>query len=872
MLVFFDWSSSQYIASDAIRIWLPDFILEWVLWALPFLYTYHVSRQNRILRSRLPEVDSKIAEIVKQTIVGMLDIVPDVREEASDEPNVVTNGTSDKPVISFTSAFVRAYSDPQYVGAAVLHEVEHIRNRDIESTGRLRTFRRAFAVYAAVLGAYLVVVIFSYMTSIQQTDVVARAAVRTLSANSGIMIVFLAFALSASSALRAREFIADASAGASPQARRALTELLGKLPDRRSPWSIVPSLFDTHPLNIQRISRLKGTNSAVIRSSTITWYGLTLAVVVLTMIDLLVSISVQLIGAAPGEAREFYASFGPAFYFIVEILLVSCLIAVPLRAGKLSRRILFIFGTLFVYAGSLLIYFVTTWFMREIHLAQVIDVSRFSPVWPEYLVWSRDVFLNLPMTAWLSFRISEMFRGPPFLASGTAGWCLFVVLLISTVLAIQVSLAMLTRFPSSWRSLPRKLLRRFLPTPSKRLGLVLLLEAILILAPISTIVPKGDRATTTVGWFDRNLHVNTVPDPETGQLVSVGYFFDGVSLEDNFYAIHTLRALGRLEDYRSQVSPNLGGGESVWPTMIRWLTYHRDSGGRFLSGYAWWPADIAVPGIASEYYVLATLSDLNETRKANVLGAEQDALRALNSKDPVDVYYGLKSLQLLDGLPRALPNVTARILALQLRPDNDTVEFLLNNGGIAWKEGHDAQLDATYFAIQIVQLSGGIQSLNTTSLVTWVMRHLAMDGGFSESYSISYDFADRGAPFTIADESDLKSTFYATSILSCLNKLDLVDSSRLQDYILSRQRISGEFFDPSSSTFDAPELSYMAISALIALGRADALANSFTWPDILKQVAERMPPVFYMSLVGIVLLDLLLLQRWKWRQIQAHKI
>ena len=867
VLVFFDWSSSPYVASDTIRIWLPDFILGWVLWGLPFLYVHHISRRDRLDCSRLPEADSRITETARQTAAAILNALPDIREEPGDEPNVITHGTSDEPIISFTSAFVRDYSDPSYVRAAILHEIEHIRNRDIESARRLRAFRRAFAVYAGVLVAYLLIVSFSYMASIQQTDVVARAAVMTLSANSGIVIVFLAFALAASSALRAREFIADASVAASPQAKRALIEILSRFPERRRRLSIISTLFDTHPLNVQRISRLRETPSAIIRSSTIAWYGATLAAVVLTMIDLLVSISVQLIGASTGQAREVYASFGPAFYFIIEILLVGCLITVSFRADGFPRRFLFTLGTLFVYAGSLMAYFVITWVMREsLNMARMVDVSRFSPVWPEYLVWSRDVLLNFPITAWLDFQISNMLRGQPFLASGTVGWVLFVVLLISAALAIQVLSLILPKFPSFSMPIPRKLLKQVFPTPGRRLVLLLLLESILVLAPISMIVPRGDRESTMVNWFDKNLRVSTVPDPEKREFVSVGYFFEEGSLEDNFYAIHTLNVLGRLQDYRSRVSPNLGGRENVWETMIRWLAYHQDNEGHFLSGYVWWPADIAIPGIANEYYVLATLADLNETHRANLQDAETSALLVLNSEDLLNVYYGLRSLQILDRLPRELSNITERVLALQLRPSNDTVQSLLNNGGVAWTNGSAAQLDSTYFAIQVLQLSGEIQFLNTTSLVTWVMRHLAIDGGFSTSFSITYNFTDSAAPFTIADKPDLKSTFYAISVLSCLNKLDLVDSDRLQDYILSRQRISGEFLDPSSPTFDTPELSYMAVSALRAFGRVDALGNRFAWSDIFTQVTQRMPPVFYMSLASIVLLDLLLLQRWKRRQ------
>lgn len=866
VLVFFDWSSSQYIRSDMIRIWLPDFILGWVLWGFPFVYIYYIIRKDRLHGTHLPKADCRITETAKRTVADVLNVIPDIREEISDESNVITRGTSYEPVISFTSAFVKDYSRPGYLIAATLHEVEHIRNRDIESSGRLRAFGRAFAAYAIIFGFYLVLVSFSYMASIQQRDVVVRAAVATLSANSGILIVFLAFALGTSSTLRAREFIADASVGTSPDAKHGLIELLSNLPERKRPWSIVSTLFDTHPLNAQRISRLKAAPSAVIRSSTIAWYGATLAAVVLTMIDLLVSISVQLIGSTAGEAREFYQNFGPAFYFIIEILLVGCLITASFRAEKTLRRFLFILGTLLAYAVSLMIYFIITLSIQEnIHTAQVIDVSRFSPVWPEYLVWSRDVLLNFSMTRWLDFRISEMIRTQPFLASGTIGWVLFVFLLISTALVIQLASAALPRLPHFLTSIPREHLRQVLRTPARKLVVLLLLESILILAAISPIVPSGNREARLVSWLDKNLQINAVPDPKTKQFVSVAYFFEQGKLEENFYAIHTLNELGRLQDYRSRMSSILSGHENMWEAMMRWLTYHQDAKGNFLSGYQWWPSDIAIPGIVNEYYVLATLSDLNDTRNIDLRAAEANAVSASNSDDLLNVYYGLSSLQLLGKLPRDLRNVTERVIGLQSGPSNDTAESLLNDGGIAWTKNSPPQLDSTYFGMGVLHLTGGIRFLNTTSLVIWVMRHLAADGVFSGSFSIGYNLTNSGQPqmFTTAENSDLRSTFYAISILSGLNRLDLLDSNRLQKYILDRQRISGQFLDPSLSAFDAPELSCMAVLALKVAERVGVLENSFTWPDILMQITQMMPPVFYMSLVAIVFLDVLFFHKWK---------
>jgi hypothetical protein len=50
----------------------------------------------------------------------------------------------------------------------------------------------------------------------------------------------------------------------------------------------------------------------------------------------------------------------------------------------------------------------------------------------------------------------------------------------------------------------------------------------------------------------------------------------------------------------------------------------------------------------------------------------------------------------------------------------------------------------------------------------------------------------------------------------------------------------------------------------------DALERPFPTQDIFTQVALIMPPVFYMSLIGAVLLDTLLFKRWKNRGESHH--
>jgi len=98
---------------------------------------------------------------------------------------------------------------------------------------------------------------------------------------------------------------------------------------------------------------------------------------------------------------------------------------------------------------------------------------------------------------------------------------------------------------------------------------------------------------------------------------------------------------------------------------------------------------------------------------------------------------------------------------------------------------YESSLQATYFALYILEALGGLDQINQTAITNFIMSHYDVDSHFfMDKYSWRYldtDFSQCYYPYT----SVLEINCYAILSLSILGQLDLINSQDSIDFIWS---------------------------------------------------------------------------------------
>lgn len=420
VLLFGTWSSSRFIYSTTVRIFLLEYIFEFATFVFPFMYVF-------IRKEKLkPLFNSNINEAIEKLYGKKVDVF----EEKNNYPNVFVGGTLRNPSLSFSTGFLEKFVDKKYIEAAVSHELSHVINRDVKIILLLKRLKETFLIYCLIFFIYIFVLLTFWITSPITLDLLSAATPSILQFTL-ILIYLFFFNLAVNAILKTKEYLADYTVSSYFSKKRELMELIVSLPDKTGKLENLMGYFSDHPSQSNRINNLK-QNYNIGKINRLFLFGSTLAIVNLASIDLIIMIITYVnyyfnIYKNTILLNDFLILI---FYFVYLLVLPSMLITYSYFKISLTSRFIYSYICHILYSLIFLIYFLITYFVEmlrrilEISSINIPKIASFKGEWFEYLTWTRYFMDNRQLTHFLfSINLNGLF------INGFTAWIYFTILL-----------------------------------------------------------------------------------------------------------------------------------------------------------------------------------------------------------------------------------------------------------------------------------------------------------------------------------------------------------------------------------------------------------------------------------------------------------
>ena len=792
-----------------------------------------------------------------------------VKVYASDDDrlNCFTFGSGDRLGIVFTRGLLETLEDDE-VSAAASHELGHILNRDVWIVTLASSFVDAYKYYILVFFGYeawnIVWLASGWVAHMRWYNALIEALLRYAPDFFILIPTFVIPLLLVNSLSRYREILADATStvlvGSPFPLNSALMKIYSShyagpgIPSRlaiagrrttstKNPLVFLVNLFRTHPTLGRRQKLLLDSvygwrGSGLPSGEAVSWFGLTLAFVILALLAETVSV-VNLIFARP---YIFLASrlqgWVSAYHLGIELVMpVTVIVGLFYHYSRRTRSSLLEVWKKIVSASLVYSLFFTALvmllYLTEEFLGHIM-MTRFTSARAEYIDWIFEyVRVIFPRLDLFIFTRSELYMTPALPMIGC-------ILVGTFTLAITTSLFMLLTMTRRMLGLSLEPIRKLQRSVSRRnitatFMVILLIGSCYLILTVST----KSRRDLSIQWLMSSFHITSVY--EDSKFNKLGYF-EPDDLETNFCAVKVLERLGRLGELTND--PDIAVAFSKFPSRLQ----TEDGGFR----YSNFPD--SRQSVECGFYAVSILNAIHRMDAIDKDRALRYALRIPLNESVSSSYYALSSLGILGDIEETDKSQVKRFLASSQYLNIRIPLELKYYGGFGEEPDSPAKLSSTYFALTTLRL---VQTLNQTDfdiIGNWTMKHYANNGGFSEDLNFYTTVIEEDRTFSNVLESadaTLEGTFYSVKILEALNILHLIDGEKTASYILEFQRRTGGFSSRPLSDEATMKDMYMAIEVLASLGRLHLLEESFPLTTTLHNLLQDVPLLPVAIILGV---------------------
>lgn len=239
---------------------------------------------------------------------------------------------------------------------------------------------------------------------------------------------------------------------------------------------------------------------------------------------------------------------------------------------------------------------------------------------------------------------------------------------------------------------------------------------------------------------------------------------------------------------------------------------------------AWFIADALLPDRILKENMTAWIEELQVTSPVN--SPDYGGFLASANSENSTLSASYFAIQALDRLNET-DSINSAILfdfIVRLQRTNATL-YPDTVGGFSDKNGTIVTVAATYFAIQILEIFGELNQINTTLAIAWINSSQSLQDVASPSYG---GFVNGRNSST----ADLQTTFMALKSLEILDALDTINQTAVIDYILPHYRENANYpqyyggFGLTPDTQAATHwATYYAVAALHILGAENQLST-----------------------------------------------
>lgn len=879
------WRSSEGIVG-ASYVPLYTFAFDLAVWLSPLVViVWSFTIGPRILeRKSLPLGDSyPWVRSAAQEVAKKLDIrkEPKLLYKRTGKKDARIFGSNKDPKMRLTLPLIEELQDePGKLQATFVHEYTHLINGDLSILTKLQTFLSSYEYFAVVFLAYNAWVMISlYGVWINGSDRM-EVFFKVIQAAGSKILVLIAFLvvpyLIAKSILRIRERMADATYLDLCCNPEDLVSVLHSVSEDEEE-SILSLPFSDHPLLKSRIKAIRTssfpTSDEPLNLWSAFWIGSTLTFGVLMLIDILLGFVSLSLNGNQQVLSQLYSSWGPQFYFVVEIAIPVCLISYIFSIGvshmSFKRGILGGAFSCFIYVGGVLIYYLVYHALDElVAISRIPTISSLSALFPEYIVWIFDwagkVSRSLEIVLH-RFLVRSLEALGPGLTYPISGWMAITIVFFFSFFVLEGIIILSRLLIGRYRkcSLLVRLtsgMHHLVSIRKVRTMAFIIPQVLVIVLVFYVQVPLASRQSTLETYLFSGVESELRRPPSAENYSTIAYFFDN-DLETNFYAVDSLRILGAFERLDSKTKEE----------VACWLLFHIDPDGSVKGKYFWEAGDISFPGFNYAYYTLHSLKNLNVTDDVNAT-----TVTAFLANSPYeyvdDVYYMVNSLDVLSTLEKANTSaVHSFVTSCQyvgkqnLSEPYAAGEFMLNYGGFSLEPKSWASIDATYYALSALKILRHANYLDSDAVAQWILRHQTQNGGFCSKLLLVWDRENLMPIGTESTEPDALSTFYAVKTLESLGKLNLIDKDKTIEYVMSLQGRRGTFehsvSDGNANEDGVYKSTYVGLSTLESLNATKLLNSMFPVPRVLLEIFSELPTFFFVAVAATTCLDVFL--RWK---------
>jgi len=858
------WRSSVEAVPGRVYISLWAFVIDFGIKLAPvvivlFLYLFGplwIARRHRLvdLGESFPEKARLIRNLIRDS-----GFEEHIRLYASDDDrlNCFTFGRGDRLGIAFTRGLLETLEDDE-VKATASHELGHILNRDVWVVTLASTFVDAYKYYILVFCAYeawnMAWLTSGWLAHMGWYDALIQALLRYAPDFFILIPTFLIPLLLVSSLSRSREILADATSSllvgsplplnsalmkiysshyAGPSISSRLAIAGRETSSTKNPLEFLGNLFRTHPTLERRQTFLLDSvygriGSRLPSGEAVSWLGLTLAFVVLTLVAETTSVA-NLVFGGPYIFLTRLQGWVSAYYFGIEVVM-PLLVIVGLFSHYYRKTRSSLFAVWRKIASASLAYSLFfTVLVMILYLAEEllghIMMARFSPARAEYIEWIFEyVRVVFPRLDLLIFTRSELYMTPTLPMIGC-------ILVGTFILVITTSLFMLLTMTRRMLGFSLELSRIIQRSVSKRSMIAAFMVALLVGSSYLILsISRKSREDLSIQWLMSSFRRTSVYENSTG-FVDV-FYFEPDDVETNFYAVEALERLGRLGELMND--PNTVAGFSRFLSRLQ-----THEGGFRYSNFPDSPHSVEY-----EFYTLSVLGAIHRMNAIDREGALRYALKIPLNESVSSSHYALLALKILNHIEEIMKPQVEKFLVSSQYLEIRIPHELQYHGGFGEGPDRSAKLSSTYFAVATLSLIHALNQTNLDAIVSWTMKHYTGNGGFSEDLNFysTYTEDDRTISNVVeATDATLQGTFYAVKILESLGMLHLVDDEKVSSYILGFQRRTGGFSLRTSSDEATTKDMYMAIEALASLGRIRSLEESFPLTATLHNLLQDIP-------------------------------